>query len=1444
MKISARSDIRAVALVIVLSLVALLTIIAIAFFSQVGTESKAARSYADSMTTKQLAETAVGIVMSQIREATTTPNAAWGSQPGLIRVFGEVDGGTGKASSKVAALYKLYSSNEMVVPASGVKNYNPDKEIPVGASGWNHQPALFTDINEPVYQASSLGNANKVLRYPVADPKIAKDKLVEGFSIDLPDTRGVAGFGDDSGREARMPVRWLYVLKDGAVTAPEGVSADGKTVTWSSKGGNAASAVPRKDNPIVGRVAFWTDDDSTKININTAGGDTDDIPSPYTRERFAGSYWDTPHFTSGFDAGMTNGKGAVISGGGGLANCQPAQHEYQRYPGHPATTSLGMVFGKLLTSEQIFQLTPRITPSTPVGVSPVSGSLGGTRRSRGFALKGGVLGEDEGALDIKTDRLYATVDELCFSDAKRNGGKRVTNDTDLATNPAVLTPETMDRLRFFLTAHSRSPELNLYGRPRVTVWPIWGGKTGATSDAQYESTTGGTLSASNMRTAYDKLIYFCSTIGGRPEPKISNTTEPAGKSFAFVRRNPYTATGGLSDLESSVDIMGRSTKQNLHLMQYLYRLTSEPIPGYGVSFAQKYAAGTDNRSQILAEIYDYIRSTNLKDRNKGNSKPNPRYAPMGIVTPTIIQQGKLGPAQPRVKGFGRFPTISEATLVFYYAGPRAKDSSGKVTEGLMRAFLMFSTFDPMMGYAPFDNLAGRVWFKVDFDDGAIGGAPAWSVNVQPAAGASRDMSLGFASNIKRLQSLSAGWGGRNFGGYEGFLHTLIPPNVVSPPIVQPTPYQIFPAVATFPPADRYPFQTYFENAIPVKAQTDGIGITSLAPFRFNGGKLKLTIQFKDPNRSSAAPPDDIQTMTLIFPPSDATTLWPGPTSALWNDEGNFKDTWSMFQGKVDRAYDLDWRIDWARRSSYSTPFTALAPAPETNQKFGNRWRSIVQPGDVVRSLIPAGDPTADGSTDNKPTLAGDLRLTALYSEDGAGNRIAPFAPHPDYQSSVYHAQFLRNADGSRYYPDAETTYGNIVKLPGTSVYPRGKAGFIPPKVNGVTRADGDPGDFDTGIGSFADGPYVNKPDEGNFVYRYWDDYIQDWRYPIPYFGTEAYEPPGDSYFSPNRQIPSAGMFGSLPTRALSGSFGMPWETLCLSPFPSGSRHYGLKNGAGNSTKLADHLLLDLFHMPVVEPYAISEPFSTAGKINLNQEIVPFRWIHRTTGLRAALQPLRITAVEAENFNIYKSLDVKDSNESRLKINYRYRVDRDQTMKSIEFFYNDTRRLGFEYGFFKSPTEICERYLYPEITSGGAKPTFIPGDTRIIEWWRGAGGAGGKTLTGDNMREKPYVDLLERVTTKSNTYTVHIRVQSLRQPPGQKDADYLEWKERPESIVSEYRGETTIERYLDPDDERLKGLNPKIDPDNLEYFDDPKKRAEHSLENVYRFRIVNSKRFMP
>src|SRR5260221_454478 len=103
--------------------------------------------------------------------------------------------------------------------------------------------------------------------------------------------------------------------------------------------------------------------------------------------------------------------------------------------------------------------------------------------------------------------------------------------------------------------------------------------------------------------------------------------------------------------------------------------------------------------------------------------------------------------------------------------------------------------------------------------------------------------------------------------------------------------------------------------------------------------------------------------------------------------------------------------------------------------------------------------------------------------------------------------------------------------------------------------------------------------------------------------------------------------------------------------------------------------------------------------------------------------------------------------------------------------------------FRSATEICEMHL---VRDGEALADYESGDI-----WRGA------LITGDNPRERPYTNLYARLTTRSNTFTVHVRAQALR--PG---ADPTVWREESGRIAAEYRGSTLLERSIDPADSNL------------------------------------------
>lgn len=375
-----------VALIVVLGLLIIVFGLAVTFLNRTTVERAASASFAASASTRQLADTAVQLVQGSIRDATTQgTTVAWASQPGMIRNFDE--------TGALVRAYKLYSSAELIAPAA---SFSTSLASDLPPASWASDTALWTDINAPVVVGTTTN-------YPILDPSAAGS--VEGFAITAP-----AGAGSVVGQ---MPVRWLYILQDGQIVPPTG---SGTTAT-------IASATAQ--NPIVGRVAFWTDDETSKVNINTSS---------------EGTYWDTPRSDTTQDRV--------------LANNQPVRNEFQRYPGHPAMTSLAPVFfAQNATStptlteaqrEALYTITPRIIGGgSKAGSVPTSSTI------------------TTGALTPDSERLFSSVDELIFSAARGNQPGDVN-----------LSRATIESRRFFLTANSRAPETTLFNTPRVSVWPL------------------------------------------------------------------------------------------------------------------------------------------------------------------------------------------------------------------------------------------------------------------------------------------------------------------------------------------------------------------------------------------------------------------------------------------------------------------------------------------------------------------------------------------------------------------------------------------------------------------------------------------------------------------------------------------------------------------------------------------------------------------------------------------------------------------------------------------------------------------------------------------------------------------------------------------------------------------------------------------------------------
>jgi uncharacterized protein (TIGR02600 family) len=384
-------------------------------------------------------------------------------------------------------------------------------------------------------------------------------------------------------------------------------------------------------------------------------------------------------------------------------------------------------------------------------------------------------------------------------------------------------------------------------------------------------------------------------------------------------------------------------------------------------------------------------------------------------------------------------------------------------------------------------------------------------------------------------------------------------------------------------------------------------------------------------------------------------------------------------------------------------------------------------------------------------------------------------------------------------------------------------------MNSATRSDGSPGDWDAGVarldeygaGFMEAGAFINKPSDAAYSFRRGKIPV------LPYFNVSAMIASLDNAFTPNRMMPSAGMFGSLPVGVKRG---MPWQTLLFRPnFNASPSHPGAANPP-------DHLILDLFQMPVVEPYAISEPFSTAGKVNLNWQIAPFSYIKRSTALRGVLYPEKITAVPTSNAYLF-TLNPNGINGvgswdgSNNLFNYRYNIDRDATMTLFEKRFTDNTP-------FLTASEICEMPLVPKpenVSASGLVPasknpfqtalsanaTASQVQTYVDGFWANTslGGAG----TADNLRERPYTTIYPRVTTKSNTFTVHLRVQSLKKIRGSDPQTFDQTKD---TVTSQYRGSFIIERFLDP---------------NASTFDIT---DSTSALGPYKFRVVNTKQFNP
>ncbi len=1306
MKSLPHSSRRGIALILVLVFLMLLAALVVALLTTAQTETTSASIYQSDVQLKHLAASATGLVTGQLLDSTRSTKGAgaasgrlaWASQPGLIRTWD--DSGAG------GRVFKLYSARDMVAETDANGRYSVSDHLPQEIpADWPAQPAHFVDLNEPVLVEDATGGKiardGKKLRasYPIIDPMAALPGTgtlpavmpIDGFTLGAaPGFRGSLAENADptsvpagsTGNPAAMPVRWIYVLQDGTFTVPTAATDGGRTATWA---GAAAPLTPSRENPIVGRLAFWTDDETCKLNVNTASE-----PTP----------WDTPRAISIQDLNY--------------GRFQPAQREYQRFPGHPLNTALSPVFfpGVVLTAAQkeaIYKLLPRVQPGGTVAAT--------------VAVTAPV------ALD--TDRLYANVDEFLF---------RPEMPGTIRDENKLVDSQRLRRARFFLTANSRAPELNLFGQPRISLWPVG---TNAT-----------------QRTGFDRLAAFCSTTGA------GATAKP----YFFQRADSTSPTADYANIQ-----------RNRELYAYLQRLTGSAIPGYGGNFSTKWG---QDRDQVLTEIFDYIRCVNLRDPVLVK-QGSPRFADNGQVAP--IQIGNT-------QGFGRFFTVSQAGMHFIcsqegnagiLAGNKSPNEKLATTERLVNTAFLFEPWSPALGFHP---IYEKLFFDVQF------GETGFLLNGQQ---------LKMRPGGKPLNNkIGSGWhnNGREHGGSGGLRG----------------PMQDF-------GGGGYQWVSQVQSTLPDgKTKVTGAKVAG-DTMNFVGGEVTIRIYAT----TSADPKALVQTLQLTIPGGTFPVpklVRTGTEDYRGGDARTAASYWWTFGGRysslgtVPHAPGLEYADP--KRRWVASPRTPDIPAPPGFKKGG-----IFREEDVVRTIVPDhGDirlitaKRVVSTTDFVKVREAEWNNTAdrmlhVFTSSAGSHFLYGFGNEPGDRPGGLDRP---NPAGGTFggipgaAPDAQLTASPLVKYH----YSR-----LPEIRPGAGKIHNRWNDYDNGVSTWPDGAYINKPDEGNFAST---------NSPYTYFAWNLASDSDGRYFSPSRLVPSAGMLGSLPTGVKRNR---PWETLLFRPElrkdAAGKSHPGTQSPK-------DHLLMDLFWMPVIEPWAISEPFSTAGKINLNYEIAPFSYIRRATALHGAMKAEEPLVLPNAAAPIYKLWDhetndhpYKLPNDPGNKVQdpavksdfdkaYRGLAPFDRMRRPIDvpktLAQADTRFAAGD--AFRSATEICELHL---VRDGETLADYQSGKI-----WQDA------LITGDNTRERPYTNLYARLTTRSNTFTVHLRVQALRSA-GAKAGDWAVWREDRVQPLGEYRGSSIIERYIDPADPSLPDF--ALDPTAI-------------ADTAYRIRILSTRKFTP
>ncbi len=1443
---------QGVAILTVLAIITLMTVLVVSFFNMATSAKVTAKGSVEIQRVTTLKDTIINLVIAQFREASrlTPSNASsprdivtWTSQPGAIRTF---SGNPTDFSNN--RLFKLYSSS--VPQISDMRPFETGKLIEQinedNAPDWAERPDEFADLNRPVYTAATGDRARvtgagdtKGFTYPIADPRayngrdgaLDAARNTEGFTYSARSGTVRMKGVDPSQEQLAMPVRWIYLLQDGTL----GYLDDNKE--FQSLNGSNSGTVSR-DNPMVGRMAWWADDESCKVNVNTAS-----VPAA----------WDTPRTTSLEDQW--------------LAKNQPIAGEFQRYPGHPAGVDLSAVFYpnrrwvppdlqsviagtqnpaggrmdllKVEDARRVWDLAPFIVgDSQEVRVGSV-GTGGGMFATPTDATVGA----------SNDDRLFTSMDEVYF---KASGA---TNKSLNAPRSNLLSEnkdgkleflQTLQRSQFFLTHKSHSPELTNQGFPRVSMFPM---------DLLAVPAVGTTGSLPQGVSPYDVTMALNSTIGGR-------SSVAGGNAYFFQRRDPGSRH---NEMFNSGDSRVRNTK----VFKYLKELSKLPIPGYpetvpfkvqsvsaedpaGLSLASKYPPGLNGtgaatwtnsfgatslfdaseRTQILLNMLDYTRSINMQpafltgaDRyddgfgkaagvcgcaNVAGADTNLAHfnclAFTNQLSRTPKGTGKLyGPAEiaivvnvaaKRAGGAASDPVSGPWGTLFGQMSAASQTRANASTPGtryIVEVGFILSGFNPKHGWSATFPEAGIAVSGVAPNSGNVVSSPDGSA--LPIIGPDNEVltvSAGLQRGANMSRQMAKGPGAGNgvspLGGMGGPRVAFSSANGAGSNFATTKPFCIVMATGNDASVD---VNLRADPATPLRVMNmDGEGefdivqatdlalpanfFSAMTPSLTNESLRSLvtkyalgTQAFPDPRvfmRSFVLPHGDYR---LTATPSriDADVFVPHESYATAGNGGRLAHSFfEMNTSPMARAMD---------NSLY------------------NPGLSIIDTQLVPRYPLSGGDKASAAKLTGLPfgapykQLMGITQLGALKfpAQDDRILKQASISQDPQRRQMFAHGR-------------------------------RDGRGVVP------NRGSSDPtetGDFDTGVAAAPDGPYMNFPDEGDRRRVMGNAYYRSLYLAAPKTNSEGV---GGQNISPNFLVRSPVDFGSIPTGVANR---VPWQTLRFRPDIGMNKP---SNKMANINDLPppglpfanfcgprDHFFLDMFWMPVVEPWSISEPFSTKGTINLNQQIFPFMYIERTTALHALLRGERMASIPNSAAERYKNVSATTGEPAGTQdATYRSFINAKETVRQFLKRYNEGMDFDSDppsgnalaFNLFRSASEICEVWLVPEGTSGSDGDRTLE---KIVGTVSGSGERQGfwaeHLLTGDNLRERPYANLYPRVTVRSNVFKLHLVAQTLQKATSR---DPKKFDSVFDSITAEWRGSCMIERSINPRDAGLTNID--------------------------------------